>query len=934
MTQEELFKALKGGSGRKETQVDFGQVGLRPTIQRGGQYNVQVQQAPQTNPALQLADALKGGSQLLGQFVDIQSKQGEIEANALSPQDVKNLVESGDPNAKSFLDKLGKEKTFVETTYKRYYNSTVQPQLTALQEELKNKPVHEYADQGITTPEDFKAYAEGRVKQLTDKFGEYTSKSPYANTLHNQLLEEVVPKLVQQQTSYFDENVGKFNEEEALKNLIGFTPENGVNLAPNATTQSGTMNKVSNDDARVTIFGYSSDPYKDKASLQGIGANVSPEEAALIKAGKPTSAKMIDGQDFAVSSDIEELFKSQGIKMRDTVTLKTADGKTHTGRWMDRTATDVDGKPLSGRFDIYSPSGNHPLKDAKIDGFTRDAASAEQGFNDQINNIIEVNAANLASKTKLSPTAISKKLRDDSSLQIQTLTKEGKFMEARKLMAALDIAKIGGQPLFGSTEGRFAMASLNERIDQEEEQFSAKNERTSKEKIDNIIAPQLLGFRQDVTAGVNPDDAYTKRVDNIMKDESLTPADQEKALNRLDTLSSNMAALEFTRASNSDKEITKLQQDGGSALVVKDIASIATQQGAESFISATPELVDLAFKTNIEGKKMLNPAFTTIADGVIGRLLPKYSRLNQDQTEMIQNEQSFDYEVAGKTIRFEGTKDKNAQKDLHMRLANAFRQDFGDAIKNELKKDMQTNPVFNRVQEAQVTSQSQMMRDLEKQYVDAGMMPEEAKKTVLQQSIAEAKGDTLFDTSGKPSLSNTLFGTDATYIKKYKNDVASARLADPKIHTPVYKSVKNKWNTEAPKIAVKAATALAMDKLKARQELTNGFKTIGIPWDAVQKGFIETEVPESISGFGIFGTGQMTSVTNRKILYPIDYVFTQPNSESTFQIIPAYIMRNLDNPKVRAKVEKIANDRYDGDYNRLIKGQQEWYSANNINISK
>jgi hypothetical protein len=395
-----------------------------------------------------------------------------------------------------------------------------------------------------------------------------------------------------------------------------------------------------------------------------------------------------------------------------------------------------------------------------------------------------------------------------------------------------------------------------------------------------------------------------------------------------------MAALEFTRARNGDNELTKLQQDGGRALVVKDIASIATQQGAESFISATPELGDLAFKTNIEGKKMLNPAFTTIADGVIGRLLPKYSRLNQDQTQMIQDEQSFDYEVAGKTIRFEGTKDKNAQKDLHMRLANAFRQDFGDAIKNELKKDMQTNPVFNRVQETPVTSQSQMMRDLEKQYVDAGMMPEEAKKTVLQQSIAEAKSDTLFDTGGKPRVSNNLFESDTQFIKRYQNDLTAARLTNPVDHTPVYKSVKNKWNTEAPKIAVKAATALAMDKLKARQELTNGFKTIGIPWDAVQKGFIETEVPESISGFGMFGIGQMTSVTNRKILYPIDYVFTQPNSESTFQILPTFIMRNLDQPEARAAAEKIANDRYDGDYNRLIKGQQEWYSANNIEISK
>jgi hypothetical protein len=75
MTQEELLKALKGNSGREQVNFDLGQVGLRPTIQRGGQYNVQVQQAPQTNPALQLADALKGGSQLLQKRLSSESNK-------------------------------------------------------------------------------------------------------------------------------------------------------------------------------------------------------------------------------------------------------------------------------------------------------------------------------------------------------------------------------------------------------------------------------------------------------------------------------------------------------------------------------------------------------------------------------------------------------------------------------------------------------------------------------------------------------------------------------------------------------------------------------------------------------------------------------------------------------------------------------------------
>jgi hypothetical protein len=45
-------------------------------------------------------------------------------------------------------------------------------------------------------------------------------------------------------------------------------------------------------------------------------------------------------------------------------------------------------------------------------------------------------------------------------------------------------------------------------------------------------------------------------------------------------------------------------------------------------------------------------------------------------------------------------------------------------------------------------------------------------------------------------------------------------------------------------------------------------------------------------------------------------------------------MQNLDNPKAKAAVQKIADDRYGGDYNRLVKGQENWYSSKKISLTK
>lgn len=124
---------------------------------------------------------------------------------------------------------------------------------------------------------------------------------------------------------------------------------------------------------KITSYGYSNDETPDSNSSAGIGAFVSREEQARIKAGEMTPNRLRPG-DLAVSPDIRKKFSEAGIKPGQQVTITYADGKTHTGRYMDHTADDNQAaklglSPLRGRFDIYSPDGKHPTDGSPIAAF-------------------------------------------------------------------------------------------------------------------------------------------------------------------------------------------------------------------------------------------------------------------------------------------------------------------------------------------------------------------------------------------------------------------------------------------------------------------------------------------------------------------------------------------------------------------------------------
>lgn len=119
---------------------------------------------------------------------------------------------------------------------------------------------------------------------------------------------------------------------------------------------------------KVTSYGYASDPHGDTASL-GTG-----------KFKFPTGAwnNRLTASSLAISPDVEAAFKAAGIGKGDPVQLKLSNGQVITRTWDDRTAQDEDvlsgrikgvTKPLRGRFDLYSPGGQHEFDGVAVTGF-------------------------------------------------------------------------------------------------------------------------------------------------------------------------------------------------------------------------------------------------------------------------------------------------------------------------------------------------------------------------------------------------------------------------------------------------------------------------------------------------------------------------------------------------------------------------------------
>ena len=107
---------------------------------------------------------------------------------------------------------------------------------------------------------------------------------------------------------------------------------------------------------RITAYGYPEDSTPDSASAAGIGA---------------WDNQLVDCYSLAVSRDVEAAFHAAGIRPLDAVEIYLKTGDVLTLCWADRTAESYDGKPLTGRYDIYCSKRPSVLVDSVVTGFRK-----------------------------------------------------------------------------------------------------------------------------------------------------------------------------------------------------------------------------------------------------------------------------------------------------------------------------------------------------------------------------------------------------------------------------------------------------------------------------------------------------------------------------------------------------------------------------------
>ena len=872
--QEDLLKALRGNSGREQVNVEFGQVGLRPTIERGGQYQVQVQSTPRSNSALQLAEALQGGSQLLNNFVNVQSKQGEIEANALSPAEVVKAIEQGDPKAKGFLASLGKEKTFTENVWKRYYKSTVSPAIQKLENEFRNTSVEGFAGQSVTTDDDMRAYALSRINDVVAPFREHASKNPYASTMNNMALEEIIPQFVEGQVATFSKGVSDYNINSTLENQISlakgvnFGPDNNIKIdGPPAGAGDGTNGPTGSD--------------FDPASLGATRVAGFPGET------EEDINAALDGLDVESDVPVGDVSPAQGSTVNDASAdllppLPGQDEPADLKKQLDEEYVLNPG--VFNAIQNTTDTNNENLKKAGVPGYKRmqyaregvDKAAKEMMFN-------------------------------------------GKFAEAQILLEQAKNIKLGGQNIWGSQNGQLEIAGLQDSLDTYVDREYANNERDLKKQIDDISAPLALALRL-----ANPDKLDALAGDTVLKVGEMNIPDSVKlgVIAEIDNMRAKLENKEFTAATRDDAETSKnqeassLQQAALGNSVQKDFAAYAATNPTLSNWAVGYNAEKMVSEVRPEAQLKINEEYVNVAT--------ELSPLNYDMTQMIENGTAFEYEVGGEKIQFPASTTKQEKDALYVQLGNAHRKDLKYRLDTRLEAIANADAKLTETKEnnlpPRVKEENAIVKDLVSKGVSEGRAKEEARKQIQQQYGANS----LVQKDGNIKRGPGVFENSSDMVGGYINDVKSKVYADTTKAEEAFLVAKYHSNISSRNL-VKAIDSNPIAAAKELDDLNNQFKEVGIPWDAVKSGYVTFDKPT----FEVTTSGDPSFIRG---YYAIDSLMKQENSESNYQLIPLNILKNRTKPGAVGSLQSVADRWYGGDVKGLVAGQLKWYANRGIEI--
>jgi hypothetical protein len=192
--------------------------GISPTIQRGGQYSVQVQQAGR-NKLMDLADALGQVNPMLQQYGQLQKQQEQIGVERAALVEEQNVIDElkkqKDVDGFSVLATTNRDRAFRDALLKRHINNTMLPSLKAKASDLINAETYRtQADHGKAVDDMLSAEWDNLIGQV----GEGVANSTAGKALWNLV-----------STPYKNELALKY-EEARDKFIVGQTMNEGQQL--------------------------------------------------------------------------------------------------------------------------------------------------------------------------------------------------------------------------------------------------------------------------------------------------------------------------------------------------------------------------------------------------------------------------------------------------------------------------------------------------------------------------------------------------------------------------------------------------------------------------------------------------------------------------------------------------------------------------------
>jgi hypothetical protein len=174
---------------------------------------------------------------------------------------------------------------------------------------------------------------------------------------------KVNPKATPEQITEKVKELGGQADSQSLRQSLFKSRPSGVSVdgSPGVLPPRETSQASPPSGTRITSYGYPDDETPDTNSANGIGSFTTEADA---KAGRDAATRLRPG-DIAVSPDVERALEAAGVKPRQEITVTLADGTTHRGRWMDRTADS-----LTGRIDLYSPDAKDGRSGARVVGWS------------------------------------------------------------------------------------------------------------------------------------------------------------------------------------------------------------------------------------------------------------------------------------------------------------------------------------------------------------------------------------------------------------------------------------------------------------------------------------------------------------------------------------------------------------------------------------